>query len=225
VYPKSTTLRLHVYPKSSTLRLHVYPKSSTLRLLVTPRVVLFAYTRVLERGGNPAAAPAMVVLDMTGLEGEFAGTDFDLGYSWLETAHNQIGGPPLTLGSVEEGDVLAMWDREQWSDAWPGREVFVYMTGHDHIVLFDANGCRLDEPSSGVPNGLQKVGGDMGFAQEWEGEAGYYTVPTLELGLQPLPPTPQTGNLLSPQIITYYSIHNFFYGPSIMCGNRLLRCP
>ena len=126
----------------------------------------------------------MVVLAM----GSHVAEDYDLGYSWLETAHQQLQEHPITLDGLEEGDTLAMWDRNNWDQPWPGREVLVHMAADQHILLFDAAGVRIDEPESFVPNGLQPIRGDNGFASEWDGQDAYYCIPTVALGLTPVAP-------------------------------------
>ena len=55
-------------------------------------------------GGN------IVVLAMGGLDGVHVAEDYDLGYSWLETAHQQLQEHPITLdrsagGGRYAGDV------------------------------------------------------------------------------------------------------------------------
>ena len=107
---------------------------------------------------------------MGGLEGAHSAADYDLGYSWLETAHQQLEEAPISMDRLEEGDTLAMWDRNSWEQPWPGREVLVHMAAEQHIVLFDASGSRIDEPESFTPNGLQPVRGDNGFASEWNAD-------------------------------------------------------
>ena len=140
----------------------------------------------------------MVVLRAQGVEAEFEVEDFDVGETWLSYAHKQLEMGTLSFDTLEEGDVLAMWDRNAWDEDWPGREVFVWLAHAGHILLFDAFGELIDEPEAAVPGGVQQLRGDLGFQQEWtSGSDGYYIIPTTALGLPPAlglpapPPPPQ----------------------------------
>ena len=107
----------------------------------------------------------MVVLRMAGATGDL--DDYEVESSWLELARSQADRTePITLSSLEEGDCLAMWDRNNFTEEWPGREVFVLMDS-DSVLVFDAGGQIVDEPESFVPAGRQPMRGDNSFTQEW----------------------------------------------------------
>ena len=132
----------------------------------------------------------MVVLRMEGVVCDGVVEDNDVGCTWLEMAHKQLADAPITMDRLEEGDVVAMWDRNTWDEPWPGRQVFVFLPNTEHILLYDADGHRIDEPDSFVVAGLQLLRGDNSFVEEWGDEDTlFYCVPTVELGLaQPPPP-------------------------------------
>ena len=94
--------------------------------------------------------------------------------SWEELARAQLNLPPDF--EPEEGDVLALEDRDCFITEWPSRRVFV-LVGFDCIYLFDENGTVIDDPENFVPNGRQDHLGDHGFINEFRSGDNYYRLP------------------------------------------------
>ena len=81
---------------------------------------------------------------------------------------------PPVFQQLEEGDCLAMEDRNNWDHEWPGRRVFVLL-GLENVLVFDEQGCPVDEPDFYVPGGVQPLRGDNSFETDWQ--EGYYRIP------------------------------------------------
>ena len=112
--------------------------------------------------------------------------DQDIGCSWEELAAKQQRGDfgDLSKETVEEGDTLAMLDRNCITEDFT-RRVFVHIATAEHVLLFDENGDAIDEPGSFVCGGWQLLRGDHSFLDEWTDDQ-YY-----QLGVPPLDMAPQ----------------------------------
>ena len=112
--------------------------------------------------------------------------DYDVGQNWVQMAEEQCNRGSIGFNTLEEGDVLAMWDRNLFTSDWPGRRVFVLLYSEQWVYVFDEHGVAIDEPDSFVVGGRQALRGDNSFEQEWgDGSDYYYCVPSVELGLLP----------------------------------------
>ena len=112
--------------------------------------------------------------------------DYDVGQNWVQMAEEQCNRGSIGFNTLEEGDVLAMWDRNLFTSDWPGRRVFVLLYSEQSVFVFDEHGVAIDEPESFVVGGRQALRGDNSFEQEWgDGSDYYYCVPSVELGLLP----------------------------------------
>ena len=107
--------------------------------------------------------------------------------SWEETARRQLEHPP-NLEALEEGDALALLDRNDFTEEWSEerRKVFA-LIDTDDAYIFDEHGELIDEPANFLPGGRQPLRGDDcgGFlfelgAGDGKGDA-YYKLPTAEL--------------------------------------------
>ena len=99
--------------------------------------------------------------------------------SWEYLAEQQLKEQFLAgdLNELNEGDVLAMQDRNCITQEWP-RRVFV-LIGLEHAYIYDESGKLIDEPSNFVCKGQQPLRADgHGFIDEWTGEQ-YYRIPPL----------------------------------------------
>ena len=67
-----------------------------------------------------------------------------------------------------------MEDRNDFTQEWPGRRVFI-MLQDECVYVFDETGNAIHEPGSFVANGQQKLHGEDGFIADWE--HGYYRLP------------------------------------------------
>ena len=95
----------------------------------------------------------MVLLRVAGIAEQGDLEDEDTRCTWLEAAHTQLAQGVSDLSTVEEGDILALWDRDNVvSEEW--RRVFVLMCA-DRILLFDEEGHRIDDPDNFTPDGVQ----------------------------------------------------------------------
>ena len=106
----------------------------------------------------------MVVLVMPegcGFENE------DVGCSWDALAYRQRAGflGDLTKAGVEEGDTLAMQDRNCITEEFE-RKVFVHVVDDESAFIFDEYGEAIDEPSEFVSAGRQSLRGDHSFFEE-----------------------------------------------------------
>jgi hypothetical protein len=127
----------------------------------------------------------------------------DIDCSWGELALKQQRGDfgVITKAAAEEGDTLAMLDRNCITEEFT-RRVFVVLDD-GYAFVFDEMGSPIDEPSNFVVNGRQQLldeDGGHGFFDEWTGDdSGYYI-----LGVPPegvgLPPTaaPAPARALAP---------------------------
>ena len=82
---------------------------------------------------------------------------------------------PVNFSESDLGDVIAMEDRNNFSDEWPERRVFA-MLGDDCVHIFDEHGKLIHEPENGLDQGKQVINGEQGFLAEWIEEA-YYRLP------------------------------------------------
>ena len=82
--------------------------------------------------------------------------DYDLDCDWEQLAAKQ---EKLDLESLEEGDVWALEDRNNFAHDWPGRRVFVLVddVDQDRVIVFDELGALINEPTDGVCQGVQQV--------------------------------------------------------------------
>ena len=126
----------------------------------------------------------MVVLVMPegcGFENE------DVGCSWDALAYRQRAGflGDLTKAAVEEGDTLAMQDRNCITEEFE-RKVFVHVVDDESAFIFDEYGEAIDEPSEFVSAGRQSLRGDHSFFEEWTDDGnGYYQLGVPPEGWQP----------------------------------------
>jgi hypothetical protein len=66
--------------------------------------------------------------------------------------------PENFLEGSELDDVFALNDRNNFSQEWPHRRIFLVM-GDDCVHLFDVNGVAIDEPGENVVKGVQHLQG------------------------------------------------------------------
>lgn len=119
---------------------------------------------------------------------QLLGTGFSLSVvEWSELAAQQAqlrGDEAITCESFLEDELLAtlaMEDRNNCADAWPGRKIFVVL-GDGNVCVFDEFGDQINEPSEGIKHGVQLLHSrddvdaepheNHGFADDWE--CGYY---------------------------------------------------
>ena len=119
----------------------------------------------------------MVLLRTAGL-----GVEMEDGFeveAWPELLKVQMTGSATaptapTFAELEEGDCLAMEDRNVYAAEWPGRRIFVLFS-ETTVLVFSEDGNPIDEPDDGVSGGVQNIQGDIGFKCDWEQE--YYRIP------------------------------------------------
>ena len=98
--------------------------------------------------------------------------------SWASVHNDQPGAnddecwSTQSFPEADEGDVMVMHDRNSFAQEWPNRRVFVVL-GAGCVHIFDEHGVAINEPSEGVADGRQALGGSDGFLADWK--AGYYT--------------------------------------------------
>ena len=97
--------------------------------------------------------------------------DFDVEGTWDDVWQAQYA-PESDLEDLEEGNLVAMEDRNDLAKDWPGRKVFVGIGYGDDVWIFDEHGVFIDEPDEGVDKGLQSFSGERGFKSDWK--EGYY---------------------------------------------------
>ena len=96
--------------------------------------------------------------------------EYDTNGTWADLAAKQ--GPANAHGEIEistdtfeEGDCAAFLDRNDLSEPLT-RKVFV-LAMEDHVLVFDEDGKRIDEPKCFVYDGKQALTGDGGFLADW----------------------------------------------------------
>lgn len=112
------------------------------------------------------ALPADCVLD-----------EYDTDCSWAEQAQRQSDGKygDITFGTMEEGDCLAMQDRNSFAEDF-NRCIWVLFEDDSNVLIFDEHGSVIDEPDQFVCKGRQPLrSGNHSFMDEWK--EGYYRVP------------------------------------------------
>ena len=103
---------------------------------------------------------------------------------WADLAREQLSYVSTAWSNMEEGDVLALEDRNAFTEEWPGRRVFVVLDTEDALV-FTESGEPIHEPSNFVENGRQPLHGDHGFLAEFNrGDGDYYRIPPKESCLE-----------------------------------------
>ena len=74
----------------------------------------------------------------------------------------------------EEGDVLAVEDRDTFAQPWPGNKRFVLFIDEDRLALFSEEGIPVNEPDD-TPDGLVTMGA---WQNEFASNTGdYYCIP------------------------------------------------
>ena len=116
--------------------------------------------RVSLRAGSRAA---MVLLRMPRWAYDLDYDDTEV-VSWGDLARAQLQRQGTWWDQFEEGDCLAIEDRESFSQPWPGNRRFVvYVDQDERLALFSEEGHPVDRPDS-TPDGLLKMSAwDMEF--------------------------------------------------------------
>lgn len=144
-------------------------------------------------GARCAGVPYMPVLTLPAgqlLNGWL--DEIDTEATWEELARKQSDGTFASLTTaenVEEGDCLAMLDRNTFAQDFK-RRIFVVLDS-DAAYIFDEVGGVIDEPDEGVPGGIQplRVAEGTGFLDEWK--EGYYMMGTIPI--VPYPDEPEAN--------------------------------
>ena len=93
---------------------------------------------------------------------------------WEVLARKQLAASPETWEDLEAGHILAVEDRESFTQPWPGNRRFVVIVDDERVALFDENGAAFhDEDES--PDGLVLF---STFDREFAANTGdYYRIP------------------------------------------------
>ena len=71
---------------------------------------------------------------------------------------------PQNFVEADIGDVLAMEDRNDFTQEWPGRRVFI-MLQDECVYVFDEIGNAIHEPESFVAHGRQRAAKIVAFRE------------------------------------------------------------
>ena len=99
--------------------------------------------------------------------------DYDTDCTWAELVVKQVSIGPISKSTIVFGDCIAFMGNTFYDE--PHRRVFIIVVDEDHVLVFDENGSRVDEPDQFVVDGRQNLHGDTGFLSDWD--QGFYTVP------------------------------------------------
>ena len=94
--------------------------------------------------------------------------DAESDYAWDELASAQLSRE--SWGVLDEGDVLALLDRNCITEEW-SRRCFV-LIDTDHAYIFDEQGIPIHDPGNFVTMGCQPLHGAQGFYDEFDGGKG-----------------------------------------------------
>ena len=116
---------------------------------------------------------ARVTLRMPAWAKELGAFDFDVD-CWDTLARKQLAASEETWEILEVGHILAVEDRESFTQPWPGNRRFVWILDDEQLVLFDEHGAILHEEDES-PDGCVRRGT---FDREFAGNKGdYYRIP------------------------------------------------
>ena len=116
----------------------------------------------------------MVLLRMPSWASDVVDEDQEVD-SWADLARAQLRRQGADWWEqYEEGDVLAVEDRESFSQAWPGNKRFVLFVDEERLALFSEEGLPVHVPED-TPQGLISMAAwEVEFASN-KGE--YYRIP------------------------------------------------